>query len=116
MLTEIHLSGKSILNNVLVADNFWIRLSGYMFREKPHVPGILFEPSGTLQTSFMKFDLDMVFLSEENTILKIKRGVRPWRFVWSPFHSARVIEAPVGALPSSLKVGDSLVFVPKTGV
>lgn len=114
MLTDIQHNGTSIVSNVLVADSFWIRLSGYMFRNKPQVPGILFEPAGSLQTTFMKFDLDIVFLSEDNQIVKISRSVRPWRFIWSPSRAAKVVEVPVGAIPATLKIGDTLSFVKKS--
>jgi uncharacterized membrane protein (UPF0127 family) len=110
MLKKINIthSGKVILSDVLLADNFWQRLSGYMFRKKPHVPGILFIPANAMQTTFMFFDLDIVFLSKENQVVKILRNVRPWRHTWFYSGTSKALEVPAGELISNLKVGDFL--------
>lgn len=105
---QIKFQEKLIWTEVHVADSFWMRLSGYMFRIKPHVSGILFESSGSIQTTFMKFNLDIVFLAKDNSVVKILRNVRPWRLVLSTSNSKRVLEVPIGNLPSSLKIGDVL--------
>lgn len=97
---------------VPVANNFWMRLSGYMFRSQPHVPGILFESSGGIQTTFMSFDLDVIFLTKENSISKIQRNVKPWRLIFAAARSKKVLEVPTGQLPSDLKIGDVLQITP----
>ena len=71
MKVNISHKGKVFSTDVAVADNFWARLSGYMFRKQPHVSGILFEPANAMQTTFMFFDLDIVFLTKENSFQKI---------------------------------------------
>jgi uncharacterized protein len=105
---QIKFEEKIIATEVLVADNFWLRLSGYMFRKSPHVSGILFESSGSIQTSFVNFELDIVFLTKTNSVIKIKRNVKPWRIVFSAINSKKVLELPTGHLPSDLKIGDVL--------
>ncbi|MBN8536674.1 MAG: DUF192 domain-containing protein [Deltaproteobacteria bacterium] len=109
---QIKFREKIIVAAALVADNFWLRLSGYMFRKKPHVSGILFESCGSIQTSFMNFDLDIVFLTKTNSVSKIQRNVKPWRFVFSTLNSKKVLELPAGGLPSDLKIGDVLGITP----
>ncbi len=105
---QIKLHDKLLVSKVRVADNFWMRLSGYMFRSQPHVPGILFESSGSIQTTFMSFKLDVIFLTKENSISKIHRNVKPWRIVFAAAKSKKVLEVPTGHLPSDLKIGDVL--------
>lgn len=56
---SIKYEGKVIAENVTRANNFWTRIFGYMFRKRPHVSGILFEPAGAIQTTFIKFSLDV---------------------------------------------------------
>ncbi len=68
---QIRHQGKIIATDISVADNFWLRLSGYMFRKQPHVAGILFEPSGSIQTSFMSFAVDVVFMTQEKHVSKV---------------------------------------------
>lgn len=79
MKVTISHKGKLISNDVSVANTFWTRLSGYMFRKQPHVSGIIFEPANAMQATFMFFDLDIVFLTKENKVIKILRNVKPWR-------------------------------------
>ena len=109
--TNIQFQERIILSNVSVANNYWLKLTGYMFRSRPHVSAILFESSGSLQTTFMSFELDAVFLNQDNVITKIQKNIKPWRLVLSAPKSCRVLEVPAGVLPSDMKVGDSLLFV-----
>ena len=111
-VVQIKFQEKQLVTNVPVASNFWMRLWGYMFRSQPHVPGILFESSGGIQTTFMSFELDIVFLTKENSISKILRNVKPWRIVFAAARSKKVLEVPAGHLPWDLKIGDVLQITP----
>ena len=42
--------------------------------------GLLIDPCGSVHTLFMRFSLDLVYLSREFIVLKLVRNVRPWRF------------------------------------
>lgn len=110
-IVQIYLKDKPLITNVPVADNFWMRLSGYMFRSTPHVPGILFESSGSIQTTFMSFELDVIFLTNENLIIKIQRNVKPWRLVFAAPKSKKVLEIPTGQLSTDLMIGDILQII-----
>lgn len=110
-MVKILYKDKIIVKDVLVADNFWLRLSGYMFRKTPHVPGILFEPANAMQTTFMWFDLDLVFLSHDNLVIKVLRQVRPWRHTWFYFRTAKVLEVPAGVIPKEIIPGDFLDII-----
>ena len=111
MRVDVSYRGQILIKNVALADNFWLRLSGYMFRSKPHVPGLLFEPGSAMQTTFMFFSLDMVFLTKDNQIIKILRGVKPWRQTWFYKKTRKVLEVPAGVIPEDLKEGESLTIV-----
>jgi uncharacterized protein len=41
--------------------------------------GLLLRPSGSVHTFFMRFPIDVVFLSRDGEVLKIARGLSPWR-------------------------------------
>lgn len=105
MKINISHNGKVIVSDVSMADNFWTRFSGYMCRKEPHVPGILFEPANAMQTTFMYFELDIVFISKDNRVIKILRNVKPWRHTWFYAKTRKVLEVPAGKLPSDLKEG-----------
>jgi uncharacterized membrane protein (UPF0127 family) len=107
-MVQIEYKGKVIASNVSVADNFIDRLMGYMFRAKPHRPGILFEPAPSIHTFFMNFSLDVVFLDANYQVLKIYRNMRPWRHTWFHLKSKKTLEVPAGAFPADIKEGDVL--------
>jgi uncharacterized membrane protein (UPF0127 family) len=104
---KIFFKEKLILEDVALANNFLSRFTGYMFRRKPHVNGILFEPAKSMQTTFMYFNLDILFLNKNNQIIKILREVKPWRQTRFYFHAKKALEVPSGNL-SFLNEGDYL--------
>ena len=108
MRVNIGFKGQQFVKDVQVADNFWLKLSGYMFRGKPHVNGFIFEPCNSIQTTFMRFDLDLVFLNKENQVVKIIRNIKPWRFTAFYFKARKTLELPVGILPADVQEGDLL--------
>ncbi len=107
MKASVKFKNSSIIENALVADNFWLKLTGYMFRGTPHVPGILFE-TNSIQTTFMNFPLDLVFIDKQNRVVKIIRNIKPWRFTAFYFRAKWTLELPLGHVPAELKEGDTL--------
>lgn len=107
-MIQIEYKDKIIASNISLANNFWERLAGYMFRERPHTPGILFEPAPSIHTFFMNFDLDVIFMDEHNQILKIYRDMKPWRHTWFYFKARKTLELPAGNFPPDINVGDIL--------
>ena len=108
MKVNISYNGKILSHDVSIADNFWTRLIGYMFRKRPHVSGILFEPASAMQTTFMFFDLDIIFLSKDNRVIKILRNVKPWRHTLFYLKTRKVLEMPAGKVPMDLIEGEVL--------
>ena len=107
-MKKIMYKGQLIVTDVFVANSFWTRLSGYMFRSRPHLPGILFEPAPAIHTFFMFFCIDVVFLDGGNKVIKIYRSMSPWRHTWFHFNARRVLELPAGILPNDVDEGDTL--------
>ena len=110
MKVNVAHNGNICVKDVMVADNFWLKLTGYMFRNSPHVPGILFE-TNSIQTTFMKFKLDLVFLNRQNKVVKIIREIKPWRFTRFYFKVHKTLELPIGLLPKDLQEGDVLEVI-----
>lgn len=109
---SVYFQTSLVVQNVVIGADFWTKLSGYMFRAKPHVPGILFESATAIQTTFMFFDLDLVFLTADNQVVKVVRGLKPWRQTWFYLKAKRVLEVPAGTIPMTLKEGDQLDIRP----
>jgi uncharacterized membrane protein (UPF0127 family) len=107
-MINIRYNGVLVLEDVSLADTFWSRLCGYMFREIPHKSAIMFEPAPGIHTFFMKFPLDVIFLDKSNRIIKVYRNMKPWRHTFFHFNSLRVLEVPAGRFPLDIKEGDIL--------
>lgn len=107
-MIEVRYKQKIIVSKVHLADNFIDRLMGYMFRRKPHVEGILFQPAISIHTFFMNFPLDVVFLDRKLKVLKVYRNLMPWRHTWFYFKAQRTLEIPAGHLPEEIREGDIL--------
>ncbi|MEK6626550.1 MAG: DUF192 domain-containing protein [Bdellovibrionota bacterium] len=93
------------------AKGIFDRMIGLMFAPSTiEIDGLLIEPCNSIHTFFMRFNLDVVFLTKKNVILKVQRNVRPWRMTWIVWRSAKVLELKSGLIPNDIDIGDTLEF------
>lgn len=65
--------------DVMVADSFFTRLAGLMFRQKlPPATGLLLVPCNSVHMCFMRFAIDVVYLDKDYNIIKIVNNLKPW--------------------------------------
>ena len=84
-------SGKEI--PIASANTFKSRLLGLMGR-KNGVYGLLIVPCNSIHTFFMRYTLDAVYLDADNSIVAIKRFIKPFK-ITLPVHGAvKVLEFP----------------------
>jgi len=62
----------------------------------PTDESLLIEPCKQVHTFFMRFAIDVVFLSSSNQVLKIS-SMKPWRLSPLVWNAKRVLELPVGS-------------------
>lgn len=101
--------GRTLCDELIVADRFWSRLVGLQFRRSLAAgQGLLLTPCSSIHTCFMRFAIDLVWLDEAQRVVELSPNIAPWRFV-IPARSARaVVELPAGsALPA---VGEQLAI------
>jgi uncharacterized membrane protein (UPF0127 family) len=108
MKVEIKYGEKILSSNILIADNPVLRVIGLMFKARPQGDGLLLEPCNSIHTFFMRYSLDIVFLSRSNEVVKIIRDLKPWRMTRIYFKARKTLEVPAGKLPMDIKVGDIL--------
>lgn len=108
MMVEILYRGKVLATNILIADDPVSRVIGLMFRKAPKGNGLLLDPCNSIHTFFMRYPLDIVFLSSKNEVVKIIRGMKPWRMTFIYWKARKTLEVPAGKLPTDLNVGDVL--------
>jgi uncharacterized protein len=92
-----------------VADRMLSRMKGLLGRKDLATgEGILIRPAPSIHTFFMRFPIDVVFLSRQGEVLKIAEHVAPWR-ARSCRHSYAVLELAAGeAGRCGLAVGERI--------
>src|SRR5262245_58600440 len=103
-------TGRCLADHVVLANTFFKRLRGLMFRRNlAPADALWLRPCNGVHTFCMLFALYVIFLDGELRIVKLVENMRPFR-VTVPYLTARsVIEAPAHTITrSSLKVGDQL--------
>ncbi len=112
MKLKISYKGNILSQNIKLAQSFRDRLIGLMFGSAPKdADGLMIDPCRSIHTCFMKYSLDIVFISSKNQVVKIIRDIRPWRMTWIYFRANKTLELPAGKLPSDLREGDFLEIV-----
>jgi len=109
-------SGASVCS-AEVANGWWTRFWGLMGRKQlPEGLGLWIKPSSSVHTSFMRFPIDLVYLSGENEVVKICTRVRPWRLSFGGRGAETVLELAPGALERvQLRIGERLTIGPIAG-
>jgi hypothetical protein len=102
-----------IADQLRKANNFLERLVGLLNR-KDLQPGeaLLINPCQMVHTFFMKFNIDLIFLNEEDLVVKIVSNFPPNRI--SPFvdSASKVIELKASSsLIEKIEVGDRVVYL-----
>ena len=102
-IVSLFLDNPQLELRVQVADNFLQRLRGLMLRSQASLPmgtGLLLAPCNSIHMMFMRFAIDVVYLAEDYTVVKVARNIRPWigisaclkRGTWA------VLELPSGSV------------------
>ncbi|ACX51905.1 protein of unknown function DUF192 [Ammonifex degensii KC4] len=93
-----------------VASTFFSRLRGLTFR-RGMLPGeaLLLYPRRAVHTCFVRFPVDVVFLSREGEVVRVERKVPPWRVLGPERRAYAALELPAGAADlAGIEVGQSL--------
>jgi len=84
-------------------------LTGLMFTDGMHgYDGILFEPGNSIQTCFMRYPIDVVFLTKDFEVVKVVRSMRPWRCTRMYLKAHKALEVAAGSVPSFVEAGSRL--------
>ncbi len=103
---------REIAGRVYVADTFLKRLVGLRrFKELKDDEGMLLCPCFQIHTFGMNFDIDVVFLSRDSTILDIHHRMQPGGISKKVKGAHKVLELKGGITEIySLEPGDTLRF------
>jgi len=107
VVTLVRSDGTVACERCNVAATMLPRMKGLLGRKSlSQGEGMLIRPAPSIHTFFMRFPIDVVFLSRHGEVLKIAEHVAPWR-TRSCRHSYAVLELAAGeAGRRGLAVGD----------
>lgn len=102
----------TLANKVKVADDFFSRLVGLMFKkEMIGFDALLITECKSIHTCFMQYSMDLIFLNNKNKIIKIFRNMRPWRFTRIYFSASKALELKGGSIVGEIQIGDEVEFL-----
>lgn len=93
-----------------LADGFWQRFIGLMGRRNLAPDrGMLLRPCSSVHMLFMRFSIDVVYLSREGTIVKVVSKLPPWRGASFCNGAAAALELPAGSVVrQNLHIGQKI--------
>ncbi len=94
-----------------VASNPWTRLMGLMGkRELQEGDGLLIPGSTSIHTHFMRFPIDVIFMSKDDKVVDLEEAMATWRMRFARGKAKYVIELPAGTIArTDTTVGDQLI-------
>jgi uncharacterized membrane protein (UPF0127 family) len=102
-------NGLIVARTLLTAFDSASRRRGLLHRDVfADGSALIIAPCSAVHTFFMRFAIDVAFVSRGGRVLKLRPDMRPWRIAaaWRAF---AVIELPVGALKrADIRTGDVL--------
>ena len=109
-------TGRDLANEARLAKNFFSRAVGLMGKKTiKKGEGLVLPKCNSVHSFFMNFNIDLVFVNENQVVITIIENLPKWRI--SPFikDSAKAIELPTGTIKESgTMIGDLLIFEPRT--
>jgi uncharacterized membrane protein (UPF0127 family) len=78
----------------------------------PEGTGLVIDPCSSIHMFWMRIPLDVLYVSRDDVVVRVQRGIKPWRIGPLRTSGARyVIELPVGTIDRSrTMVGDHLTL------
>ena len=106
-------TGEILSTHVVIAVDSASRRKGLLGRtEMPAGEALIIAPCSSVHTFFMKFTIDVAFVSRAGKVVRICPDLSPWRIGFG-FWAFAAVELQAGTLErSGTRTGDSLALVP----
>lgn len=106
-------NGRIVASDLIAAFDSKSRRTGLLKHDSmPAGAAMLIAPSNAVHTFFMRFPIDIAFVTREGRVVKACSHVQPWRIA-AAWRAYGVIELAAGTLAAcDTAVGDLLAIVP----
>ena len=84
------------INNVCFADSIFTRLKGLLFTPQEELTGMYLAGCNSVHTIGMSYDIDIIFLSKSNNVVKIVKNAKPYRFFFGTNKTTHTLELDSG--------------------
>ncbi|QGU00104.1 hypothetical protein SYNTR_1510 [Candidatus Syntrophocurvum alkaliphilum] len=103
-------NGHFLAKIAVYADSFFSRLVGLLGKKSlEEGEGLVLKPCNMVHTIGMRFDIDVLFLSEANEILYIINEMKPQKISPLIKKSVLVVELPAGTIQkTNTQIGDEI--------
>ena len=104
---------RELAHDLIAAFDSSTRRTGLLGRDVfPDGSAMLIAPSNAVHTFFMRFAIDVAFVTRDGRIVKAVHSLRPWRIA-AAFGAFAVVELPAGTLARcDTATGDTLSIQP----
>jgi hypothetical protein len=105
-------SGKVVASQAEKAESHWARFRGLMGRRNlPEGGALLITPCTSVQTTLMRFAIDVLFLDRDGQVVKVVPELKPYRAALGGRGAHSALELAAGAAGRcGIAVGDRLVW------
>ena len=101
-------NGTLVADKVSVAKNIFDRVKGLLGHSSlGKGEGMFIIPCNSIHTFFMRFPIDVIFVSRENEILKLIHNMPPWR-ITSIYRKARGVLELAGGVLSKINAAEGM--------
>ena len=103
-------NSQVLFQEVIRADSLFTRMFGLMGKKDfPRSTAMWFTKCNAIQTCFMRFAIDCVFVDSTGKVIKIYHGIKPWRMTQFVSNATDAIEMVAGlAKEKNVNEGDIL--------
>lgn len=105
---------KELGKRIRKAITFFQRTRGLLGRKEIKKGEGLYIPAcRSIHTFFMRFPIDVVFIDDDNRIIRVAPSLVPFRIAFGPRNTAGVLELSAGTLNDNRCIaGDKISFIP----
>ena len=103
-------NGRVVADRLLAAFDSASRRTGLLHHDSlPEGAAMIIAPTNAIHTFFMRFQIDVAFVTRDGRVLKIRHALRPW-WIAAAWGAFAVIELSAGGLArADTQVGDRLI-------
>jgi len=103
--------GNIIADKLEMKDSFLGRLTGLLSRSGlKDGEGIILNPCTQIHTFFMRFNIDVIFISKDFKVIAVKEDIPPWRLSPLYLKAKYTVEVNGRYLKGRIKEGQSVRF------